>query len=88
VQEGDENQFTNSRSFLGRCHGPRSPTPHFYMLPFWMRLKGLTTTLSIKLAQDDLHIVKDLEIPTDDKEYIKNLVEKRNWGPSVLIVDE
>ncbi|KAG5678726.1 hypothetical protein PVAND_008374 [Polypedilum vanderplanki] len=72
----------------GRCHGPRSPTPHFYMLPFWLRLKGLTTTLSIKLAQDDLHVVKDLEIPTNDKEYIKSLVEKRNWGPSVLIVDD
>ncbi|KAL7051344.1 hypothetical protein ACKWTF_004433 [Chironomus riparius] len=72
----------------GRCHGPRSPTVHFYMLPFWTRLRGLTSTLSIKLAQDDLHFVNDLEIPTDDSQFIKNLVEKRNWGPSVLIVDD
>lgn len=58
------------------------------MLPFYTRVHGLTSTLSVKLAQDDLHIVKDLEIPTDDKDYIKNLIEERNWGPSVLIVDE
>lgn len=72
----------------GVAHGPRSPTTHFYMLPFFTRVLGLTTTLSIKLAQDDLHVVKDLEIPTDDKDYIKNLIEERNWGPSVLIIDE
>lgn len=72
----------------GVSHGPRSPTVHFYMLPFFQRVAGLTTTLSVKLAQDDLHVVKDLELPTDDREYLKSLVEKRNWGPSVLIVDE
>jgi large subunit ribosomal protein L4 len=72
----------------GVVHGPRSPTVHFYMLPFNIRLRGLTSILSIKLAQDDLHVVKDLEIPTDDKRYLMNLIEKRNWGPSVLIVDE
>lgn len=72
----------------GVVNGPRSPTTHFYMLPFFTRCLGLTTTLSVKLAQDDLHVVKDLEIPTDDPEYIKSLIEKRNWGPSVLFVDE
>lgn len=72
----------------GVAHGPRSPTTYFYMLPFYTRVLGLTTTLSVKLAQDDLHVVKDLEIPTDDKDYIKSLIEKRNWGPSVLFVDE
>ncbi|CRL08391.1 CLUMA_CG021264, isoform A [Clunio marinus] len=72
----------------GVTHGPRSPTTHFYMLPFFTRVHGLTTTLSVKLAQDDLHVVKDLEIPTDDEDYIKDLIEKRNWGPSVLIVDD
>lgn len=72
----------------GVSHGPRSPTTHFYMLPFFTRVLGLTSTLSVKLAQDDLHIVKNLEIPTDDKEYLKDLFEKRNWGPSVLIIDE
>lgn len=72
----------------GIAHGPRSPTTHFYMLPFFSRVLGLTSTLSVKLAQDDLHIVDNLEIPTDETDYIKKLVEDRNWGPSVLIVDE
>lgn len=72
----------------GVVHGPRSPTPHFYMLPFFTRLHGLTSMLSIKLAQDDLHIVKDIEIPTDDSKYIEEMIESRNWGPSVLIVDK
>jgi hypothetical protein len=40
------------------------------------------------LFQDDMHIVNSLEIPTDDQKYIEDLVESRNWGPSVLIVYE
>lgn len=72
----------------GVAHGPRSPTTHFYMLPFYNRVLGLTSTLSIKLAQDDLHIIKDLEIPTDSTDYINNLIDTRNWGPSVLFIDE
>jgi len=71
----------------GVAHGPRSPTPHFYMLPFYTRVAGLTATLSVKLAQDDLHIVDELEIPTSEPSYIKQLIEERNWGPSVLFVD-
>ncbi|CAL1685076.1 unnamed protein product [Lasius platythorax] len=71
----------------GVAHGPRSPTPHFYMLPFYTRVVGLTSTLSVKLAQDDLHIVNELEIPTSEPSYIEQLIEKRNWGSSVLFVD-
>ncbi|XP_058120854.1 large ribosomal subunit protein uL4m [Anopheles ziemanni] len=71
----------------GIAHGPRSPTTHFYMLPFYNRVLGLVSTLSIKLAQDDLHVVNDLEIPTDDPQYLKDLVAARLWGPSVLFVD-
>lgn len=71
----------------GRAHGPRAPKSHFYMLPFFSRVRGLTATLSIKLAQDDLHIVKNLEIPTDEKQYLENLMEERKWGSSVLFVD-
>jgi len=71
----------------GIAHGPRSPTTHFYMLPFYTRVLGLTSTLSVKLAQDDLHVIKDLEIPTEESEYIDNLIEERKWGPSVLLVD-
>lgn len=72
----------------GIAHGPRSGKTHFFMLPFHLRIHGLTTTLSAKLAQDDLHIVKDLELPSDEPEYLMELIEKRNWGPSVLIVDD
>ncbi|XP_075974961.1 mitochondrial ribosomal protein L4 [Anticarsia gemmatalis] len=72
----------------GIAHGPRSGKSHFFMLPFHMRIHGLTSTLSAKLAQDDLHVVKDLEIPTDEPGYLEELIEKRNWGPSVLIVDD
>uniref|UniRef100_A0A0K8SE48 Large ribosomal subunit protein uL4m n=1 Tax=Lygus hesperus TaxID=30085 RepID=A0A0K8SE48_LYGHE len=61
----------------GVVHGPRSPTSYFYMLPFYTRVLGLTSTLSIKLAQDDLHIIPDLEIPTDDPEYIQDLIQTR-----------
>lgn len=71
----------------GRIHGPRSHNTHFYMLPFYSRIAGLTSTLSVKLAQDDLHLVKDLEIPSNEPSYIEQLIEERNWGPSVLIVD-
>nr|CAD7425321.1 unnamed protein product [Timema monikensis] len=71
----------------GVAHGPRSPTPHFYMLPFYVRVRGLTSMLSVKLAQDDLHIVDSIDIPTDDPQYIEGLIESRNWGPSVLIID-
>lgn len=72
----------------GVAHGPRSGKSHFFMLPFPKRIMGLTSTLSAKLAQDDLHIVQDLELPTDEPEYLLELIDKRNWGPSVLIVDE
>ncbi|XP_011303856.1 39S ribosomal protein L4, mitochondrial isoform X2 [Fopius arisanus] len=71
----------------GQAHGPRSPTTHFYMLPFYVRIAGLTSALSIKLAQDDLHLVNDLEIPTNSPEFIESLMEERNWGPSLLFVD-
>ncbi|KAF4523458.1 hypothetical protein B566_EDAN008867 [Ephemera danica] len=72
----------------GIAHGPRSPTTHFYMLPFFERVLGLTTTLSIKLAQDDLHVVDSLDIPTDEPQYLKQLIIERKWGLSVLFVDD
>lgn len=70
----------------GKAHGPRNPTTHYFMLPFYVRVDGLRATLSAKLAQDDLHIVDDVEIPTDDPEYIRSLVNERKWGPSALFV--
>ncbi|KAF5306206.1 hypothetical protein FQR65_LT07483 [Abscondita terminalis] len=72
----------------GVSHGPRSPTPHFYMLPFYSRIFGLTSTLSIKFAQDDVHVVNNFEIPTDEPQFLKELVKTRNWGKSVLFINE
>lgn len=72
----------------GIVHGPRSPTTHFFMLPYYSRVLGLTSTLSVKLAQDDLHIVDHLNIPTDDPRFIQDLITERCWGPSVLFVDD
>lgn len=71
----------------GVIHGPKSPTTHFYMLPFYKRVNGLTSTLSVKFAQDDLHVVENLEIPTEDSSFLEELVKSRNWGPSVLFID-
>ncbi|XP_013187128.1 large ribosomal subunit protein uL4m [Amyelois transitella] len=72
----------------GIAHGPRSGKTHFFMLPFPLRIQGLTSTLSAKLAQDDLHVVKDLELPSEEPEYLEELIKERNWGPSVLLVDD
>ncbi|XP_058800529.1 large ribosomal subunit protein uL4m [Phymastichus coffea] len=72
----------------GVVHGPRSPTPHFYMLPFYVRVIGLASIFSIKLAQDDLHLVSKLEFPNNESLFIKQLMKKRNWGPSVLFIDD
>jgi len=71
-----------------KAHGPRGPRTYFYMLPFRVRMQGLQTALSIKLAQDDLKIVDNLEIPTEDPKYIENLMEERQWGLSVLLIDD
>lgn len=72
----------------GVVHGPRDPTTHFFMLPYHVRILGLTSMLSIKLAQDDLHVVESLDVPTDEASYMHELAKSRNWGPSVLFVDE
>ncbi|XP_065220548.1 large ribosomal subunit protein uL4m [Planococcus citri] len=79
-----------SHVFMGGavCHGPRGPKTEFYMLPFTKRVLGLCATLSIKLAQDDIHFIDQLEIPTDDPNYLLELAEERKWGSSVLFVDE
>jgi len=71
----------------GKVHGPRGPKSLYYMLPWHMRVYGLTHTLSVKVIQDDVHVVDNLELPTDDPEYLTDLVRSRGWSPSVLMVD-
>ncbi|KAF6017379.1 mRpL4 [Bugula neritina] len=72
----------------GAAKGPRGPTSNFYMLPFGIRVLGLRTALSCKLAQNDLHIVDSLYIPAEDPEYLRDLVKSRAWGYSLLLVDD
>ncbi|XP_075302060.1 large ribosomal subunit protein uL4m [Opisthocomus hoazin] len=71
----------------GIAHGPRGPTSYYYMLPMKVRVLGLKVALTVKLMQDDLHIVDNLEIPTADPQYLLDLARYRRWGRSVLIVD-
>lgn len=71
----------------GRCHGAQNPRSHFYMLPYMMRLNGLIHALSVKFAQDDVHIVRDLQIPSPDPEYIERFIENRGWSMTTLFVD-
>jgi len=71
----------------GKVHGPRAPKSHYYMIPFALRVYGLTNTLTVKFIQDDIHVVKDLEIPTDDSNFLTDLIKTRGWGKSTLIVD-
>ncbi|TRY74848.1 hypothetical protein TCAL_00531 [Tigriopus californicus] len=71
----------------GRCHGAQNPRSHFYMLPYMNRLNGLIHALSVKFAQDDVHIVRDLHIPSPDPEYIEDFIENQGWSLSTLFVD-
>lgn len=71
----------------GIAHGPRGPTSYYYMLPMKVRVLGLKVALTVKLMQDDLHIVDTLELPTADPQYLLDLARFRRWGHSVLIVD-
>lgn len=71
----------------GVSHGPRGPTSYYYMLPMKLRVLGLKVALSSKLAQDDLHVVDTLEMPTPDAQYLLDVAQYRNWGESILIVD-
>ncbi|XP_055495510.1 39S ribosomal protein L4, mitochondrial [Leucoraja erinacea] len=71
----------------GISHGPRGPTSYYYMLPMKVRVMGLKVALTMKFAQDYLHIIDSLEMPSPDPEYLRDLALHRHWGDSVLIVD-
>ncbi|ESP02812.1 hypothetical protein LOTGIDRAFT_110717, partial [Lottia gigantea] len=72
----------------GSAFGPRGPKSNFYMLNDSLRTHGLCSALSIKLAQNDLYFVDSLEIPSDEQEYMEDLVDARFWGFSLLFVDD
>ncbi|TPP60946.1 39S ribosomal protein L4 mitochondrial [Fasciola gigantica] len=112
-----------------QCKGPRGPESFFSILPRDVRIAGLLSMLSIKHAQDDLHIVDNMQLSSDmEREseeliqlaietvpdesaeddplsaahkvrshrltkvmnntatYLRQLVDQRKWGPSVLFV--
>uniref|UniRef100_A0A8C8I068 Large ribosomal subunit protein uL4m n=1 Tax=Oncorhynchus tshawytscha TaxID=74940 RepID=A0A8C8I068_ONCTS len=58
----------------GVSHGPRGPTSFYYMFPMKVRVQGLKIALSSKLAQDYLHVVDTLNIPTPDPHMLKHEV--------------
>ncbi|XP_029950902.1 large ribosomal subunit protein uL4m [Salarias fasciatus] len=70
----------------GVAHGPRGPTSYYYMLPMKVRVQGLKVALSSKLAQDCLHVVDSLDVPTPDPQYLLELLRRRHWGESALVV--
>ena len=61
----------------GAAHGNKGPRSYFRMLPYLERVDGLIHALSAKFAQDDVRIVKDLDIPSDDPKYIEDLIDSR-----------
>ena len=71
----------------GKVHGPKGPKSLYFMLPYAMRVNGLIHTLSVKMVQDDIHVVDSLEMPTNDPEYLMELAKERGWSSSVLFVD-
>ncbi|KAM8842032.1 large ribosomal subunit protein uL4m [Synchiropus picturatus] len=71
----------------GVVKGPRGPTSYYYMLPMKVRVQGLTVALSSKLAQDVLHVVDSLDLPSPDPQYLLDVIRQRRWGESVLMVD-
>lgn len=71
-----------------KAHGNKGPRTYFHMKPYSTRVLGLIHTLSAKFAQDDVRIVRDLEIPSDDPKYIERLIDQRGWALSTLFVDK
>ena len=72
----------------GKAHGNKGPRSYFHMIPYSKRVWGLIHTLSAKYAQDDVKFVTDLEIPSDQPDYIEKLIDKRGWAMSTLFVDK
>ena len=57
----------------GKVHGPRGPKSLYYMLPYPMRVQGLTHTLSVKFVQDDVNVVSNLDLSSPDPDYLLTL---------------
>lgn len=70
------------------AHGVRGPHTWFYMLPDTIRLEGLCVALTIKHVQNDLVIVDNFaSLASNEPRYLLDIAETRNWGYSVLFVN-
>ncbi|KAK6757042.1 hypothetical protein RB195_015085 [Necator americanus] len=74
----------------GFANGVRGPRTWFYILPDAVRIKGLCVALTLKHAQNCLQIVDRLDqFPAEaDAQYLHDLADHRNWGYSVLFVND
>lgn len=73
----------------GWAHGPRGPTTHFKAKPNHYLYNALQSMLTIKLHQGDIRIVDSLDsFQSEDSKELEEALDKRRWGPSVLIVDK
>lgn len=73
----------------GFANGVRGPRTWFYMLPDAIRLQGLCVALTLKHVQNDLVIVDDFSsLANSEPQYLHDLADIRNWGYSVLFVNE
>lgn len=80
----------NSPIFLkgGWVHGPRGPVTGFRIKPHFHLVNALRAMLTIKLAQDDLKIVDNINtFTTGGSNELEEKFNERGWGPSVLIID-
>ena len=57
----------------GRAKGPRGPKSYWCELPVKVRAQGLRVALTVKLAQDNLHIVDSLDLPSFEPEVKRKL---------------
>ncbi|VDM95461.1 unnamed protein product [Thelazia callipaeda] len=73
----------------GFANGIRGPKTWFYILPDAIRLEGLCIAVTVKHVQNDLVIVDDFaSLPSNDAQFMHDLADYRNWGYSVLFVNE
>lgn len=81
---------TNSPIWLkgGWARGPRGPVTGFRPISHFHLVNALTSMLTIKLAQDDLKIVDNLNsYKSEEPKSLELALDEREWGPSTLIVD-
>ncbi|CAG0890993.1 unnamed protein product [Cyprideis torosa] len=69
-------------------NAPRGPNSFYVPIEEKDKIAGLCSVLSAKFAQDDIRIVPDLHVPSDSPKFMHDLMERRKWGVSALLVDD